>query len=73
VTLVTGDPVTEIVAAPTTPSLVAVIRAVPGESPVTTPVPLTLATDGEEEFQDTDRPDRGAPPPSLGVAVKVSV
>ena len=51
----TGAGDTVIAATPLLPSTVAVMIAVPAESAVTTPFPLTLATLGRLELQATDR------------------
>ena len=54
---------------PLRPSLVAVSVAVPNVTPVTSPVPLTVATDALLLDHVTDRPVRVAPLASLRRAV----
>jgi len=54
---------TVAVALPLFPSLVAVMVAVPGPTPVTSPLPLTVATLELLEDQFTVRPPRVCPPP----------
>src|SRR5579885_19081 len=73
VTLATGTVVTVTVAVPLLPSLVAVIVAEPAATPVTSPVPLTVATPGAPLAQETVRPASGAPVESSGVAVSCTV
>src|SRR5947208_9240732 len=73
VTDATGTVVTVIVAVPLCPSLVAVIVAAPAVTPVTTPLPLTVATAVLLLPQLTDRPDNGLPLASFGVAVSCTV
>src|SRR5207248_368280 len=55
------------------PSLVAVIVAVPGVTPDTSPLLLTVATDVLELDHVTVRPESGFPPASLGVPVSCTV
>src|SRR5206468_4102747 len=55
------------------PSLVAVIVAAPAVTPVTTPLPLTVATAVLLLPQLTGRPDNGLPLASFGVAVSCTV
>ncbi len=69
VTEATGTTVTVIAALPLCPSLVAVIVALPAPTPVTSPLPLTLATAGALLAHVTTRPDSGLPLASFGVAV----
>src|SRR5438445_10631413 len=65
--------VTVIVAVPFFPSLVAVIVAAPAATPVTTPLPFTVATAVLPLAQVTTRPASGFPLASLGVAVSCTV
>jgi hypothetical protein len=67
VTVATGACVTVIVAFPAIPSLVAVMLAVPTETPVTTPCAETVATAVLLDVQTIDRPVR-TPPPASNVA-----
>src|SRR6185437_9638 len=67
----TGPTVTAAV--PFTPSLVAVIVALPLPIAVTTPAPDTVATAGLELLQVTTRPPSAVPPVSSGVATSVRV
>ena len=60
-------------AVPLCPSLVAVIVAEPAATPLTSPVPLTVATDVLLLAQVTARPDSGLPLASFGVAVSCTV
>src|SRR5207249_8570066 len=69
----TGTGVTVIAEVPLFPSLVAVIMAVPGVTPDTSPLLLTVATVVLELDHVTVRPERGFPPASLGVAVSCTV
>src|SRR5205809_612330 len=64
----TGTVVTAIAAVPLCPSLVAVRVAEPAARPVTSPLPLTDATDGFELDQLTARPVSTAPAESFVVA-----
>jgi hypothetical protein len=64
----TGIIVTVTVAEPLTPSLVAVIVAVPGATLDTKPLPSTVATSLLELVQATVRPLSGLPPASRSVA-----
>src|SRR6184192_478089 len=73
VTDATGNVLTVIVAVPLCPSLVAVIVAAPAVTPVTTPLPLTVATAVLLLPQLTGRPDNGLPLASFGVAVSCTV
>src|SRR5437867_3883402 len=73
VTDATGTVLTVIVALPLCPSLVAVIVAAPAVTPVTTPLPLTVATAVLLLPQLTGRPDNGLPLASLGVAASCTV
>src|SRR6184192_1683038 len=73
VTDATGTVLTVIVAVPLCPSLVAVIVAAPAVTPVTTPLPLTVATAVLLRPQLTGRPDNGLPLASFGVAVSCTV
>src|SRR5438874_5600138 len=73
VTDATGTVLTVIVAVPLCPSLVAVIVAAPAVTPVTTPLPLTVATAVLLLAQLTGRPDNGLPLASFGVAVSCTV
>jgi hypothetical protein len=67
---VTGGAGTVTDAVPATPSIVAVIVAVPGATAVTSPVALTVATPGALDVQLAGpRPARVAPPASRAVAV----
>src|SRR5438309_5827541 len=58
---------------PFLPSLVAVIVAEPAATPVTSPLPLTVATPVLLLDQVTTRPDNGVPFASFGVAVSCTV
>src|SRR5205809_523324 len=69
----TGTVVTVIEEVPLCPSLVAVTAAEPVARPVTSPLPLTVATDGLELDQLTARPDSALPLASFGVAASCSV
>src|SRR5438132_1134515 len=69
----TGTGVTVIAEVPLLPSLVAVIVAVPGVTPDTSPLLLTVATAVLELDHVTVRPESGFPPASLGVAVSCTV
>ncbi len=69
----TGMIVTVIVAGPALPSLVAVMVAEPAATPLTSPLPLTVATDEFELPHVTVRPVRAIPFPSWGVATNCSV
>src|SRR5437667_324809 len=73
VTDATGTVLTVIVAVPPCPSLVAVIVAEPAVTPVTSPLPLTVATAVLLLAQLTARPDNGLPFASLGVAASCTV
>ncbi len=64
----TGTTVTDTVAVPLCPSLVAVIVTEPAATPLTTP-PLTVATPALLLAQVTERPLNAVPLASLGVAV----
>jgi hypothetical protein len=64
---------TVIAAAPLTPSLVAVIVAVPVETPDTIPLASTFAMETLDDVHVTVRPLIVAPEASLGVAVSVFV
>src|SRR5437016_7220514 len=66
----TGMIVTVIVAGPALPSLVAVMVAEPAATPLTSPLPLTVATDEFELPHVTVRPVRAIPFPSWGVATR---
>ncbi len=66
-----GVPV--IAALPLWPSLVAVIAAVPAATPVTRPVPFTVATAGVLLAHVTTRPLKPLPLASLGVAASCTV
>src|SRR5207253_6859108 len=69
----TGTGVTVIAEVPLFPSLVAVIVAVPGVTPDTSPLLLTVATVVLELDHVTVRPESGAPLASFGVAVSCTV
>src|SRR5204863_4075838 len=69
----TGTFVTVTDEVPLLPSLVAVIVAVPGVTPDTSPLLLTVATAVLELDHVTVRPERGAPLASFGVAVSCTV
>src|SRR6059058_824591 len=69
----TGTGVTVIAEVPLFPSLVAVIVAVPGVTPDTSPLLLTVATAVLELDHVTVRPESGVPPASLGVPVSCTV
>ena len=69
VTVFTGANVTVTVAVPLTPAADAVMVALPGPVPVTTPVALTVATAGLELSQVTGRPASGWPMESRTTAV----
>jgi len=70
-TVATGTPVTVIAAVPLFPSLVAVMVAVTGDAPLTTPLDDTVATEGALELHVTVRPVRTTPFASFVVAVSV--
>src|SRR5947208_13856164 len=72
-TAATGTVVTAIAAVPLCPSLVAERVAEPGAMPVTSPLPLTVATDGFELDQLTARPESVLPVASLSVAASCRV
>src|SRR5437763_16433970 len=72
-TAATGTVVTAIAAVPLCPSLVAERVDEPGAMPVTSPLPLTVDTDGFELEQLTDRPDGVLRIASLSVAAGCSV
>jgi hypothetical protein len=72
-TLATGTGVTVTVAVPDTPSLVAVMVALPAPNPVTRPSPLTIATDTSPDVQLIALPANTFPAASFGVAVSCSV
>src|SRR2546422_665178 len=65
--------VTVMAEVPLCPSLVAVIVADPAATPVTSPLPLTVAADVLLLCQVTVRPTSGLPFASLGVAVSCRV
>jgi len=69
----TGTAVTLTVDEPLIPSLVALMVAEPGATPVTSPALLTTATEGALLPQVTTRPLNAAPAPSRGVAVSCVV
>src|SRR5438046_4930048 len=69
----TGTVVTAIAAVPLCPSLVAVRVAEPTVLPVTSPLPLTVVTDGFELDQLTARPESVLPLASLSVAASCCV
>src|SRR5216117_1823647 len=73
VTDATSTVLTVIVAVPPCPSLVAVIVAELAVTPVTSPLPLTVATAVLLLAQLTARPDNGLPFASLGVAASCTV
>src|ERR1051326_2775633 len=68
-----AGPVTVMADVPLCPSLVAVIVAEPAATPVTRPLPFTVATDGLLLAQVTTRSGRVLPLASLGVAVSCVV
>src|SRR6184192_2207479 len=72
-TLATGTFVTVTDEVPLVPSLVAVIVAVPGVTPETSPLLLTVATAVLELDHVTVRPESGFPPASFGVEVSCTV
>src|SRR5439155_885243 len=72
-TVATGTFVTVTDEVPLFPSLVAVIVAVPGVTPETSPLLLTVATAVLELDHVTVRPESGVPPASFGVAVSCTV
>lgn len=68
------DPADTVTSAlPLFPSLVAVMDAVPGLLPLTRPVPFTVAIARASVDQVIDRPVRGVPLASLGMAVNCTV
>src|ERR1041385_1059142 len=69
----TGTLLTVMLAVPLCPSLVAVMVAEPGATPVTTPLPLTPATEVLLLAQVTVRPIKAFPLMSMGVAVSCTV
>src|SRR2546425_305862 len=73
VTEATGTLVTVTAAVPLFPSLVAVIVAEPAATPVTNPLPVTVAAAGLLDAQVTTRPVSAAPLASFGVAVSCTV
>src|SRR5438093_347950 len=73
VTEATGTSTTVICEVPVLPSLVAVILAAPAATPVTSPLPFTVANAVALLDQVTTRPGRGVPFASLGVAVSWTV
>src|SRR5437870_6564530 len=68
-----GGTVTVITAVPVTPSLVAVIVAEPVATPITSPLPFTVATSVLLLTQVTTRPSSGLLFASRGVAVSCTV
>jgi hypothetical protein len=68
-----GGAITVKLASPRTPSLVALITAVPANDAEITPASVTLAIAELELSQTIGRPERGAPLPSLGVATACCV
>src|SRR2546426_369988 len=68
-----GGTVTVIAAVPLWPSLVAVIVAAPTATPLTNPLPFTVATPPLPVAQLTARPANGAPVESCGVALSCTV
>ena len=73
VTKATGGGVTVMAAVPDFPSLVAVIVADPAATPVTNPVPETLATASLPLVQPIVRPVSAAPPGLFTVAASCTV
>src|SRR4029077_2765779 len=73
VTVATGTLDTVTAAVPLCPSLVAVMVAEPPATPVTSPLPFTVATAVLLLAQVTTRPDNGLPLASFGVAVSCTV
>src|SRR5205807_172959 len=73
VTDATGTLATVIAAVPLFPSLVAVTVAAPAATPVTNPLPLTVAAAGLLDAHVTTRPVSAAPLASFGVAVSCAV
>src|SRR5207249_1853920 len=69
----TGTCTTVMADVPLFPSDVAVIVADPAPTPVTRPLPVTLATPALLLVQLTERPDSGVPFASLGVATSCTV
>lgn len=69
----TGTADTVTTAVPDLPSLVAVIVMLPGANAVTRPAADTVATDGFDDPQITERPVRVPPVPSLGTAESAKV
>src|SRR6266576_55299 len=67
------DAVTVMLALPLCPSLVAVIVAEPAVTPLTSPLPFTVATGVLLLAHVTTRPVRGLPLASFGVAVSCAV
>src|SRR5439155_20839306 len=65
--------VTVMAEVPVLPSLVAVMVAGPAATPVTSPLPFTVANAVALLDQDTARPGRGVPFASFGVAVSWTV
>src|SRR5437660_5106896 len=72
-TAATGTLVVVTAELPLFPSLVAVIVAVPGVTPDTSPLLLTVATVVLELDHVTVRPESGVPPASFGVPVSCTV
>src|SRR5437879_2500665 len=73
VTVATGTFETDTVAVPLCPSLVAVMVAEPVVTPVTSPLPLTVATDPLLLVQTIERPVSTFPDASLVVAPSCTV
>src|SRR5439155_193473 len=67
------DAVTVSPPVPLCPSLVAVIMAAPAATPVTSPLPFTVATAGAVLAHVTTRPATAFPLASFGVAVSCTV
>src|SRR5690348_4774583 len=72
-TVLTGTSITVTAAVPLLPPLVAVIVAEPAETPVTSPLVLTAATELLLVLHVTARPLSGFPAESCGVAVSCTV
>src|SRR3989454_1194256 len=69
----TGTTVTVIAAVPLCPSHEAVTVAAPAATPVTTPLPFTVATPGLVDAHVTTRPANALPPASCGDAANCTI
>jgi len=69
----TGTTVTVMATVPLCPSHAAMTVAAPAATPVTTPLPFTVATPGLVDAHVTTRPLKGLPPTSCGVAASCTI